>query len=192
MNISESISNAYKAIISEHLNVFKPAHDAVHRNWLESNYPHLIRSRNLNRVLFDMCVCSVRNSLGTGICLPTALFVQSYMKDVDDTEVEIIGLWESDERSEWTGYKLPDIFCHCAIKHEDKYYDVYWPEGTELKNILYADICFTKPVDQIVNNYRNHQGCPFLVEHLFTNVKNTLYSPTDTDQNYSDFCLPYA
>lgn len=192
MNKSEYIGNAYKAVIAEHLKVFKPAHDVVHRNWLETNYPHLIRSRKLNRVLFDMSVCSGRNQLGTGICLPTALFVQSYMMDVHNTEVEIVGLWQTDERSEWTGYTLPDIFCHCAIKYDDKYYDAYWPEGTELKNILYADVCFTKQVDQIVYNYRNHQGCPFLVENLFTNVKNTLYSGSDSEQNYINFCLPNA
>lgn len=192
MNISESIGTAFKAVIAEHMKAFKPAHDAIHRNWLENDYPHLLRSRNLNRVLFDMSVLSGRNQLGTGICLPTALFVQSYMMDVHNTEVEIVGLWQSDERSAWTGYTLPDIFCHCAIKHEDKYYDAYWPEGTELKNILYADVCFTKHVYEVVNNYRNHQGCSFLVEHLFTNVKNTLYAPSDKDQNYSDFCLPNA
>lgn len=192
MNKSDYIGIAYNAVIEGHIKTFKAAHDAIHRGWLETNYPHLLRSRNLNRVLFDMSVVSGRNQLGTGICLPTALFVQSYMMDVHNTEVEIVGLWQTDERSEWTGYTLPDIFCHCAIKYEDKYYDAYWPEGTELKNILYADVCFTKPVYEIVNNYRNHQGCPFLVEHLFTNVKNRLYAPSDTDQNYSDFCLPNA
>lgn len=192
MNISESICTAYNTIIAEHMKSFKPAHDAIHRRWLEINYPHLMRSRNLNRVLFDMCVLSGRNQLGTGICLPTALFVQSYMMDVHKTEVEIIGLWQTDERSAFTGYNHPDIFCHCAVKYEDKYYDVYWPDGTELKNILYADVCFTNDVDRVVNNYRNHAGCEFLVENLFSSVKDALYSQSDTEQNYLNYCLPFA
>lgn len=192
MNISESISNAYKTITAEHMKSFKPAHDAIHRNWLEADYPHLQRSRNLNRVLFDMSVCSGRNTLGTGICLPIALFVQSYLKDVHDTEVEIVGLWQADERAAFTGYNIPDVFCHCAIKYEGKYYDVYWPNGTDLKNILFADQCFTNGVERIVHNYRNHVGCSFLVENLFSEVKNALYSSTDCTENFVENCLPSA
>lgn len=192
MNNSKYIGIALNAIISEHMKSFEPAHDKKHRSWLETNYPHLNRSRKLNRVLFDMNVCSGRNRLGTGICLPTALFVKSYMKDVHNTNVEIIGLWEEDTRGFYTDCKLPDIFCHCAINYEDKYYDAYWPEGTEFKNILYADICFTKDVNVIINNYRSHIGCEFLTDNLFNSVKEQLYSPSDSEQNYNNFCLPHA
>jgi hypothetical protein len=190
MNISESISKAYTTVITEHMKAFKPAHDAIHRSWLESEYPHLIRSRNLNRILFDMSVCSGRNRLGTGICLPIALFVQSYIMDIHSTEVELIGLWQQDERSSWAGIELPDIFCHCVIKHEDQYHDVYWPEGTDLKNILYSDKCITKSVDPVIINYRKHVGCQFLVENLFENAKNSLYTESDHAENYYNYCLP--
>lgn len=174
MNISTFIEDAYKTVIEEYRKTFKHrASNADERTWIMSAYPHLMRDSNINPILYDMNVNSYESPLATGICMPVALFVKSYMKDVHDVDVEMIGLWEG------------HTFCHCVIKYEGKYYDAFWPEGTtDSSKILFADECVHGDVERIINLYRSHEGAVFLKTHLFDAVKSRLYTEHDKDQNF--------
>lgn len=167
------IENAYKIIIEEYMNAFKERQStSVERRWIITEYPHLVRE-NILSVLYDMNVHSYNAPFHTGICLPVALFVKSYMKDVHDVDVEMIGLWEA------------STFCHCVIKYNEKYYDTFCPEGiNDLSKMIFADQCTYGSVDHIIELYRNHEHSSYLKHNLFDAAKSRLYSKDDTDKNY--------
>jgi len=178
VKVSDSITTSLNAVIAEHKNTFKAAHEGKHRAWFKKEYPHLQKTRNTDRVLYDMNVNSVWAPLSTGICLPVALFVKSYIKDAHGVDVELVGLF--DEYA--PGYFS---FCHCVLKHDNVYYDTFWPEGKEdLKQFLYADICKVQSVERIVNCFKTHEGCEYIKTNLFDKVKDTLYSKDCSTENY--------
>lgn len=160
------------------------ATDEYERSWFPSEFPHLVRDSNIFPVLYDMNVNSYNAPWYTGICLPVALFVKHYMKDVHNTDVEMVGLWE-DRNSPYTqSVDIPPIFCHCVIKYNNKFHDAFWPEGTQDESkILFAGDCFYASVDSVVDMYLNHQGSAFLNENLFDKLKASLYNSRNLAEN---------
>lgn len=159
------IESAYKSVIEQYKQSFP--HRFAHpeqREWFKSEFPHLVRDESTFPVLYDMNVNSPEAPLITGMCLPTALFVKTYMKDVHNTEVDIVGLWDG------------PTFCHCVVSHNGKYHDGFMPEGTDdATKILFASECTHSDVDIIIGYYLEHDARKMLDEHIFDKVKSSLY-----------------
>lgn len=182
-NISTFIELAYKEVINEYIRSFQHrASSSRDRSWFPKEYPHLVRDRLMLPVLYDMNVNTYTSPHNTGICLPVALFVKSYIKDVHNTDVEMVGLWDNSTEYNYTNRP---IFCHCVIKYKDKYHDAFWPEGTQDENkIMFADQCVHGDVESIIKIYKTHHGCEYLKENLFDKVKKTLYKGNSFSENY--------
>lgn len=160
------IESAYKSVIEQYQKSFPNRFaQPEQREWFKSEFPHLVRDESTFPVLYDMNVNSPEASLITGMCLPTALFVKTYMQEVHSTEVELIGLWDG------------PTFCHCVVYHDGKYHDGFIPEGTEEPSkILFASECTHSDVELIVSFYMQHDARNMLNEHIFDPVKKSLYN----------------
>lgn len=132
------------------------------------NYPHLLKTPNIDRVLYDINVISNPTTLSTGICFPVAFFVKSYIKDIHNIDIELDVLFDEYEHGIFQ-------FCHGLIKYDNIYYDTFWPEGNEnLKQFIYADICQIKSVEQLENCYIDSTIYSYLNTILFEKVNNIL------------------
>lgn len=66
----------------------------------------------------------------TGLCYLTAKFIQAYLWDVHQLRVELVYLHVDDGRC--------DLFHHCAIAYNGRYYDTLLPDGVSDWRLLFS------------------------------------------------------
>lgn len=167
------IANVYNEILKSYRSMIPPCTSTAERKWFIDEYPVLNRGIQWNRALYDMNVNSWNLPHLTGICLPTALFVQAYLKDIHNIESEIIGLFDM------------NTFCHCVLNIDDKYHDVFWPEGTtEKPKLMYGDVCHFGDVSRITKLFKNNSNAYLIMEDFFDKIKSNFYQEDSSTEKF--------